>query len=387
MMIEGLKRKLQQAIQEAIDKFEAGQQDPHFLVVGATGVGKSALINRVFRENLHAVGPIRSTTRDFSMRKYAVSGKAAILITDSPGYGEVGHDEEYSRQIVQASRESHVIILVLKADEKGYQRDLDMLTSVFGNREFDREKPLLIALNQIDKLPPVREWKPPYDVAGPPVASDGEKVRNIKDKLALVREQFRTIGGRLAPLVDPVMAASEPSAGQPFGIDEFREHLFETLPKVAKLKYARAARIAENASKELMEKLDRMADELIAGNAVAAAAAVLANPFPVSDWLFLAPIQIGMVVELGAVYGRTIDKEMAKEVVLTLGAGFAARTIFQFALSLIPGFKNIIGPPFASAATYGIGAAAKRYFKIGQVPTEQEFRRVVEAELNRQNVE
>jgi len=384
-MSDGLDKKIQEAIREALRRFGREQQDPHFLVLGATGAGKSSLINRVFRADLHAVSDVKSTTRDFSTKKYAASRNNPILITDSPGYGEVGHDEEYSRMVVAESRKCHVIILVLKADEKGYQRDLDILTAVFANPEFNQEKPLLIALNQIDKIPPVREWAPPYALDGPENENDSEKTKNIKAKLQLVREQFRSLGGRLPPLVDPVM--SEPREGTPFGIEAFREHLFDALPEVAKLKYARAARIAENASRELIEKLDHTADKIIAANAAAAAGAVLANPLPLSDWIVLAPLQIGMVVEIGAVYGETLDGATAMEALLTLGAGFAARTLFQGLISLLPGIKNIIGPPYAAAATYGMGVAAKQYFKTGKAPSTEQIKKTVEAELSRQEAQ
>lgn len=381
-MSEWTSKKEQEVVDEAVRKFNEEQKDPHFLVLGATGVGKSSLINRVFRADLHAVNDIKSTTRSFSTHKYKAAGNNTILITDSPGYGEVGHDEDYSAQVVTESRRAHSMILVLKADEKGYQRDIDILTSVFRNPEFDQHQSLVIALNQIDKLPPIREWTPPYQLHRPVSSEDTEKIRNMKQKIALVAEQFGSINGRrAAPEICATM--SEPREGEIFGIQVFRERLFDALPKIAKLKYARASRVAENASKELMDKLDLYANRIIGSNVTAAAAAVALNPLPVSDWVVLAPLQVAMIVELGAVYGKTIDAQSAKETLLALGAGFAARTIFQGIISLFPGVKNIIGPPYAAAATHGMGVAAKTYFKSGKTPTKDVIERAVNEEFNR----
>lgn len=381
-MSEWTSKKEQEVVDEAVRKFNSEQKDPHFLVLGATGVGKSSLINRVFRADLNAVNDVKSTTRSFRTHEYKASGNNTILITDSPGYGEIRHDEEYSGQVVTESRKAHVMILVLKADEKGYQRDINILTGVFGSPEFDQHQPFLIALNQIDKLPPIREWTPPYDLHGQPTDADGDKAKHIKQKIALVRDQFGTIAGRgVLPDICPTM--SEPREGDVFGIEAFREQLFDCLPKVAKLKYARASRIAENASRELLEKLDSYANGIIGSNAAAAATAVALNPLPVSDWAILAPLQISMIVELGAVYGKTIDAQSAKETLLALGAGFAARTIFQGIISLFPGIKNIVGPPYAAAATHGMGVAAKAYFKTGKVPTKDVIEKAMNEELRR----
>lgn len=164
-MSETLEEMIQNAIDEAISDFEKENEIPRFLVLGATGAGKSSLLNRVYRAELHPVRDIASTTRTFSTKEYSAPDGVSTRITDSPGYGEVGSDEEYSRMVVEESRNCHVIILVLKADEKGYQRDQDILSAVFKNHEFDQGKPLIIALNQIDKLPPIREWEPPYRLA------------------------------------------------------------------------------------------------------------------------------------------------------------------------------------------------------------------------------
>ena len=90
--------KIRRIIEEAVGRFEEEQEDPRILILGATGVGKSSLINAIFGENLREVKTTESTTREFATHEYEIGGDHKILITDSPGYGEVGHDEQYSKE-------------------------------------------------------------------------------------------------------------------------------------------------------------------------------------------------------------------------------------------------------------------------------------------------
>ena len=370
-------------IREAVNGFEEGNKDPHLLVIGATGVGKSSLINRIFGEELQEVRTVESTTREFRTHVYKTPKGAKILITDSPGYGEVNHDEQYSHDIVEESRNADAMILVLKADEKGYQRDLDIMGRVARDPEFGIDKAVLIALNQIDKIQPVREWSPPYDLDSPASETDGEKTRNIKEKIAIVDKQFQAaIGGKGISIIPVMCEPSEATDGQPFGIESMKVHLFDVLPEMAKFKYARVAKLAEKASIEVLKKLSREANKVIAASAATAAAAVLANPAPASDWVVLVPLQTAMVIKIGALYGKTLDVASVKETFATLGAGFAARTLFQGIISLLPVAKNFLGPPYAAAATHGIGVAAKAYFKGGRATPEQ-IEKEIKEELKR----
>ena len=370
--------KIWQIIEQAVHSFENTQETPRLLVLGATKVGKSSLINAIFDEKLQAVNTIESTTREFTTHEYAMDG-TPILITDSPGYGEIGYDEQYSRQVVTEAGTAHAVTLVLKADENGYERDLRIIGNAGRDPDFFLEKPLLIVLNQIDKVKPTREWNPPYEWETPLSDSDREKVRNIKEKVSLVKSQFKSVVGKRRMIVVPTMSDEE--EGTIFGIDRFKLCLFEILPETARYHFARTAKLAEKATREILDQLDREADNIIKVSAASAAGAVLVNPVPASDIAVLAPLQIGMIIKLGAIYGKTIDRDSALEVITALGTGLAARTVFQGVISLLPVAKNVLGPPFAAAATYGMGRLAKAHFKGQGVPSSEELRGEVEREL------
>ena len=369
-MNDKIQQMIEQVIEQAVRGFEHTQEDPHILVLGATGVGKSSLINAIFGEKLQAVNPVGSTTRDFTTHEYEMGG-TIILITDSPGYGEIGHDEQYSRQVVTKAATAHAVTLVLKADENGYERDRRIIGNAGRDPDFSLEKPLLISLNQIDKVKPIREWSPPYEWETPPADSDMGKVRNIKEKVSLVKNQFKSVVGNRQMIVVPTMSDEE--EGTIFGIDRFKLRLFEILPEAAKFRFARTANLAEKASREMLKELETEADKIIK---VAAAAAV-----PVSGIGALDPVQIGMIIKLGALYGKTIDRNSTAEVITTLGAGLAARTVFESATSSVPGLNFILrikkdfDPArfYAAVATYAIGKAAKAYFKGQGIPSLEDL--------------
>lgn len=138
-----INQKLHRKVQQAIDNLERESTDPRILITGATGAGKSSLINCIFGKKLQALNTVASTTRSFTTHPYEIEKETTVHITDSPGYGEIGYDEQYSRDVVAEAKRSHVMSLVLKADEKGYDRDLKIIGMAYpyGEDTLPRRRP------------------------------------------------------------------------------------------------------------------------------------------------------------------------------------------------------------------------------------------------------
>lgn len=89
-------------------------------------------------------------------------------------------------------------------------------------------------------------------------------------------------------------------------------------------------------------------------------------PFiPISDYLLLTPLQIGMIAKISNIYNFKIDGEhLIKMIAGTLGAGFIFRSFTQIINKFVPFIGWVINASIGFAGTYAIGIIAKRYIDL-----------------------
>ena len=92
------------------------------------------------------------------------------------------------------------------------------------------------------------------------------------------------------------------------------------------------------------------------------AAAVLAGSvgfigaqLPTADNVILVPIQIGMIVSLGVVFGKRLDESAAKSALATATATIVGRGVSQWLVGWIPLWGNVVNATTAASITEGIG--------------------------------
>lgn len=98
-----------------------------------------------------------------------------------------------------------------------------------------------------------------------------------------------------------------------------------------------------------------------AAASAAGAASGLAQ-LPGSDNAVITPIQVTMIISLGGVFGKKLDRSTATAALATTAASTGGRAVSQFLVGWIPGFGNAINASTAAAITENIGWAIANDF-------------------------
>ena len=83
---------------------------------------------------------------------------------------------------------------------------------------------------------------------------------------------------------------------------------------------------------------------------------------PLSDTAIITPIQIGMIVSLGAVFHINVTESAAKSIIASAGASIAGRALSQVLVGWIPGVGNVLNTATAAGVTEAIGWIAVKHF-------------------------
>lgn len=304
---------------------------PNIMLVGASGAGKSSLINTVFNGNIAAVSDVRPETQGyFILYKGADYGRSVNLI-DTAGY-ELGQGDTYFSKIHQEIMERadkdfiHVVWYCLSiANERIQEMDFDILRKLM--QEESIRKRLCVVFTKCDRDTP-----------------EGSKAKALQ---AAIDQQ----------LGFPVNCFETSTDNRLIGELQLKE-LIQWSANAIDDEDLRRGFIA---SQMLDLDAKRDAAKKIITTATVAAAAIGATPIPFLDAPLLVGDQFIMATKIIEIYGISSLASISKAFLSSTITSQLGKSVVSNLLKLIPGVGQLVGglinAGVASAITGAVGTA------------------------------
>lgn len=154
------------------------------IVIGKSGYGKSTTINKIIGEEVFGTSDISACTKSLQSIDYKLfndNEKYFFSLADLPGIGEDKiKDVEYLDLYKKILEKAHLVLYVLRADQRDYSVDLWAFSKLFNSAESKNK--VIIGVNGIDKIEPVNR--------GQLSSLTIEQVQNLKRRINLVSNAF-----------------------------------------------------------------------------------------------------------------------------------------------------------------------------------------------------
>jgi predicted GTPase len=309
----------------------------NIIVVGKTGVGKSTLINSVFRDNLAETGMGKPVTEH--MKKISKENMP-LTIYDTKGF-ELGKNaqKEVKDEILKTIKEGNA--------SKDVNKAIHCIWYCV-NTASNRIEPEEIAW--------LREFANENNVSQVPIIMVLTQGFSKKNAMRMV-EEIEKENLDIIQVV-PVLAQDyEIDDGIPpikaYGLDTLIEVMTATLPDELK-------NTLQNVQIASLKEKKRRAQAVVA-SATAAAFGEGFAPIPFADCAVLIPTQVAMIATITSIFGISVNKSLIYAFMSSAlgvsGATIAGKTIASNLLKLVPGAGTALGGTI-SGATAGVITSA-----------------------------
>lgn len=315
----------------------------NIIVAGKTGVGKSTLINSVFREKLAETGMGKPVTQH--MRKITKKG-VPLAIYDTRGF-ELGKEvqTEVKREVTETiskglatqdiNKAIHCIWYCINtASNRVEPEEIEWLKELSMDNQIT-QVPIIVVLTQ---------------------AFSKKKAQELRQML--LNENLDII--QVIPVLAEDYEIEDLGTAKAYGLDVLIKVMGEALPE-------ELMDTLQNLQIVSLEEKKRRAQAAVATAALAAAGEGAA-PIPFADCALMIPTQLGMIASITVIFGFDVNKSIITALLSsTIGAGGATvlgKTVVTNILKFIPGIGTVAGGAI-SAGTAGVITAALGEAYIG----------------------
>lgn len=315
----------EQEISERWKKYQTEKNElfPNIMLIGASGAGKSSLINKIFGGNFAHISNVKPETQGYNtIYRGKEYGKSVNLI-DTAGY-ELGQVDTYYKDIHSVISNGiheemvHIIWYCISViNERIEDMDINILQKLMVESSIRRR--ICIVFTKCD-----------YDT------DDGSKVTAFK---AALNDQIRY----------PI-SSFETSTSNELDLDLDLPQLIQWSADAIDDEDLRNKFIAAQVS-----NLDvkHHAVKKIINMAVTAAIGIGAVPIPFSDAVLLVPVQVGMIGKIIDIYGVSNLASVSKTVISDVIISNLGKSISSGLLKMIP----VVGPLIGGAINAGVAGA------------------------------
>ncbi len=363
-------------VQAMLEKLEHGHL--HIAVFGRVSVGKSALLNALLGEERFSVSPLHGETRQSDLAAWREIEVAGVYLIDTPGINEVS-GEERERMAREVAGRADLVLYVVDGDLTASEFEaIDALVQ--------HSRPILVALNKADRY-------------------TGEEqellLESLREKLSgkVPAAYIVAVAARPAERIylqlDEQGEEQEVRRSPPPDVDRLSESLWSLIEKEGMALSALnaslfAGQLSDTVAERMVAVRRQVAERVIHGYCLGKGVAVAVNPIPVADLVAALAMDASMVVHLSRVYGMSVSRGEAGQLIRTIGAQMALLMATVWTVNLAAsalklgsvGLSTLITAAAQGAVgyytTYIVGQAAQRYFAQGRSWGSAGPKRVVE---------
>lgn len=319
----------------------------NIMVIGKTGVGKSTLINNIFREKLAETGIGKPVTRH--LRKISKQG-IPINIYDTRGI----ELDEKTQQEVRDEINNEIHRINKENNAKEYIHIIWYCINAQSNRIENYEVNWIKELSE--KLPVI-------------VVLTQSIFSKSKELEKMINDLNCDISGIQRIVAEPF--EEENFRIDSFGLKELVEMAYDILPEGVKRSF-------NNAQKVHIQRKVEEARTWSLGY-ITSSFGVGFTPIPFADAAILGPMQVGMIAHITTIFGVKLEKSLLTSIVSSLagvtGATFLGRTIVANLFKLFPGVGTIAGGLISgSTAAVVTTGLAFSYIEAMRIVAENEYK-------------
>lgn len=314
----------------------------NIIAPGKSGVGKSTLINAVFRENLAETGIGRPITQ--SMCKYSKEG-FPIGIYDTKGF-ELGKDaqRDVRKEILDTVKQG-----AMSNDSSQRIHFMWYCINVASSR-FEPEE-----IQWIKNFTESKECSVPVII----VLTQAFSKKNAQEMKKMIEAENLNVM-QVVPVLAQDYEIDDETTIKAYGLDNLVEVMLGALPKNLSDTLVHAQKV------NISSKKKRAQATVVTAAGLAAAAG--ASPIPLSDAAILVPIETTMLASITVVFGFELSKSiltsLLSTVVGTSGATLAGKSIVSNLMKLIPGVGTVAGAAISGSTAAMTTALGEAYIGI-----------------------